>query len=56
MQEGAHQKYAAPKDPCITREKGKLINRKGGDVDVRFEGLKVISVGNDGGRETIPVP
>ena len=38
MQEGAHQNDAAPmylsKDPCITEEKGKLIEGEGGGVGV----------------------
>ena len=47
------------KDPCITEEKGKLIKWEGGGVGVcapGFDGLKIISVGKDGGREGVPVP
>ena len=47
------------KDPCITEEKGKLINRKGGSVGVYapgFGGLKAISVRKDRGRKRVPVP
>ena len=46
------------KDVCIIKEKGKLTKRKGGGEGVHhdFEGLKVISVGNDGIGERVSVP
>ena len=62
MQEKAHQEDAAPwisKDPWITEEKGKLINRKGGGVGVcapSFQDLKVIGIRKNRGRKRVPVP
>ena len=54
------QPLCISKDPCITEEKGTLIKREGGGVDVfvnpGFEGLKIISAQKDGGREGVPVP
>ena len=44
------------KDPCISEEKDKLIKRKGGGASVCLEGLQVINVEKDGGRERVPVP